>query len=94
MWSACDLSPAAVVDSGRTVRYRSTKVHVGPSGPSPSRAPSGAPAQLCAPEELARLTEALVSKRERELTSRSSLRGDLTIDDVGSKSVAQLATIS
>ena len=81
-----------LADSGSTVRYRSTKVHVGPSGPSPSRAPSGAPAQLCAPEELVKLTEALVSTIERELTRRSSLRGDLTIDDVGSKSVAKPAT--
>ena len=92
MWSACDLSSSAVADSGSTVRYRSTKVHVGPSGPPPSRAPSGAPAQLCAPEELVMLTEALVSTIERELTRRSSLRGDLTIDDVGSMSVAKPAT--
>ena len=92
MWSACYLSPSAVVDSGRTVRYNSTKVHVGPLGPSPSEASSDAPAQLCAIEELDKLTEALVSKNERELTRRSSLRGDLTIDDVGSKSVAELAT--
>ena len=92
MWSACDLSPSAVVDSGRTVRYKSTKVHVGPLGPSSSEASLDAPAQLCAIEELVKLTEALVSKNERELTRRSSLRGDPTIDDVGSRSVAEHAT--
>ena len=91
MLSACDL-PLTLVGPRGTVRYRSTQVHPEPSGSPPSPSPQGAEVQQCAPSELLRLTEAAVSSVKRELARRTSLSGASTIDDVGSESVAKLAT--